>query len=184
MERMLMCILSKGILLISLLFPSVIFAASQGTLGTTSTGTINISITIPALIQASGLNDITLGSTSSFPATGSTTTCIYSNVASPLGSYFVTPSSLNTSGTDFRVKDSGSDFIVYSAFWNNSSAATQTTTLTSGTKTAQQTGGSAVSLNCGGGANSNFNISFSATQVQGAPAATYTDVVTLLISPT
>lgn len=165
-------------------FPSWIFAATQGTLGITSTGTVNVSITIPALVQITGLSDITLGSTTAFPATGSTTACIYSNVASPLGSYYVTATSQNTSGTDFRVKDSGTDYIVYSAYWNNSSAASQTTALTSGTKTAQQTGGSAVSLTCGGSANANFNISFSSSQVQGAPAATYTDVVTLLITPT
>lgn len=167
-----------------LALPTLVFAATQGTLGTTSTGTVNVSITIPALVQITGLSDITLGSTSSFPATGNTTACIYSNVASPLGSYFVTATSQNTSGADFRVKDSGTNYIVYSAFWNNTSAATQTTALTSGTKTAQQTGGSAVSLTCGGSSNANFNISFSTAQVQGVPAATYTDVVTLLITPT
>jgi hypothetical protein len=172
------------IFLLFFLISSTVLAATQGTLGTTSTGTINISITLPALVEVTGFSDITLGSTSSFPATGNTTACIYSNVASPLGSYFVTATSQNTSGTDFRVKDSGTDFIAYSAFWNNASSASQTTSLTSGTKTAQQTGGSAVSLNCGGSPNANFNISFSAAQVQGAPAASYSDVVTLLISPT
>lgn len=166
------------------LIPSYLFAASQGSLGTNSSGTVLISITIPALVQISGLTDIALGSTSTFPATGSTTACIYSNVASPLGSYYVTASSQNTSGSDFRVKAISSNYISYSAFWNNSSSATQTTALVSGTKTAQQTGGSAVSLNCGGGANANFNISFSSAQVEGAAALTYTDVVTLLISPT
>lgn len=170
--------------LLNFLIPSFVFAATPGTLGTSSTATINISITIPSLVQISGLTDITLGSTSSFPATGNTTACIYSNVASPLGSYYVTASSTNTSGTDFRVKDSGTDYIVYSAYWNNTSSASQTTSLTSGTKTAQQTGGSAVSLTCGGTANANFNVNFNSSQVQGAPAASYSDVVTLIISPT
>lgn len=174
----------KIIFFTGFVFPTLAFAATQGTLGTSSTGTVNVSITIPALVQITGLSDITLGSTSSFPATGNTTACIYSNVASPLGSYYVTAASQNTSGTDFRVKDSGTNFIAYSAYWNNTSAATQTTALTSGTKTAQQTGGSAVSLTCGGSSNANFNISFSASEVQGAPAATYTDVVTILITPT
>lgn len=174
----------KIIFFVNMVFLPPVFAASQGTLGATSTGIVSISITIPSLVQVSSLSDITLGSTSSFPATGSTTACIYSNVASPSGSYYVTATSSNTSGTDFRVKDSGTDYIVYSAYWNNASSATQTTTLTSGTKTAQQTGGSATSLTCGGTPNANFNISFSASQVQGAPAATYSDTVTLVISPT
>ena len=178
-----MHLLLKIIYTVSLVIPSLIFAATDGSLGTTSTGTVVVSITIPALVQITGLSDITLGSASTFPVTGNTTACIYSNVASPLGSYYVTASSLNTSGADFRVKDSGMNYITYSAYWHNTSAATQTTALTSGTKTAQQTGGSAISLTCGGGANANFNINFSETQVQAAPAATYTDTVTLLITP-
>lgn len=179
-----MRLLFNTVSIITLTLPSLLMAATNGSLGATSTGTVNVSITIPSLVQITGLNDITLSSTSSYPATGNTSACIYSNVASPLGSYYVTATSLNTSGTDFRVQDGATDYIVYSAYWNNTSAATPTTALTSGTKTAQQTGGSAVSLTCGGGANANFNISFSASQVEGAPAATYSDVVTILITPT
>lgn len=179
-----MHLLYRVISFINILIPSLAFAATQGTLGTTSTGTVNISITIPSLVQITGLNDIALGSTSSFPATGNTTACIYSNVASPLGSYYVTATSQNTSGTDFRVKDSGTDYIGYSAYWNNSSAASQTTVLTSGTKTTQQLGGNSTSLTCSGTPNANFNISLTSTQVAGAPAATYTDTATLIVSPT
>lgn len=158
-------------------------AATQGTLGTTSSGTTTISITIPSMVQITGLSDIFLGSVTSFPATGNSSFCVYSNVASPLGSYYVTATSQNASGTDFRVKSSGTDYITYSLYINNSSAALQTTAMQSGVKSAQQTGGSATSLTCGGGANANVNISFSASQVQGAPAGFYSDVVTLLVSP-
>lgn len=158
--------------------------ATDGTLGTTSTGTVTVSITIPSLVQVSGLGNLALGSATSFPVTTSTTGCIYSNVSSPSGSYYVTVSSANASSGAFRVKNSGTDYIVYSAFWNNTSSPLQTTSLTSGTKTAQQTGGSATRLDCGGSPNANFNVSFSASQVQGAPAAAYSDTVTLVISPT
>jgi len=176
----------KGIFFVIYLLPSYVFGATQGALGTTSSGTVNVSITIPALVQISGLSDITLGSASSFPAIGSTTACVYSNVASPLGSYFVTVTSSNASGGNFRVKDSGTDFIVYSAFWSNTITVNQTPpSLGSGTKTAQQTGGSATSVTCSpAGANANFSVSFNSTQVEGAPAAAYSDTVTILISPT
>lgn len=173
----------KLVLLVPFILSKPAFSATQGTLGATSTGTVNVSITIPSLVQISGLSDITLGSTSTFPATGSSGACIYSNVVTPLGSYYITATSLNSTGTNFRVKDSNTDYITYSAYWNNTATATQTTALASGTKSAQQTGGSAVSLTCAGTANANFNIGFSAAQIQGAPAATYTDVVTLLITP-
>ena len=176
----------KGIIiiLINSIFPTWVLAATQGSLGATSTGQVTVSITIPALVQISGLGNITLGSTSSFPALGNTTACIYSNVASPAGSYYVTATSQNSSGTNFRV-NTGTDFIVYSAYWNNSAMPTQTTALTSSTKTAQQTNGNTTSLDCSGGTapNANFNISFSASQVEGAKAATYTDQVTIVISP-
>jgi hypothetical protein len=105
-------------------------------------------------------------------------------VASPLGSYYVTATSQNASGSNFRVKDSGTNYIVYSAYWNNTSAASQATALTSGTKTAQQTGGSATSVTCDGSANANFNINFSSTQVQGAQAAAYSDVISIVVTPT
>lgn len=176
--------LFKYIPLLSLSLNFSVFAATDGTLGTTSTGTVGVSITIPALVQISGLSDITLGSISTFPATGNTTACIYSNVASPAGSYFVTASSANALTTSFRVKGTGTNYIVYNAFWNNTSAATPTTALSSGTKTAQQTGGNAISLTCGGTPNANFNVNFSSAQVAGASADTYTDTVTLLITPT
>lgn len=145
--------------------------------------TSTIAITIPALVQISGLNDISLSPTNfSSLVTGNTTACIYTNNITPLGSYFITATSMNASAGAFRVI-SGGKFITYSAYWNNTSSPTQTTVLSSGTKTAQQSGGSSTSLSCGGSANANFNISLSAAQVTGAAPAIYTDTVTLVVSP-
>lgn len=142
-----------------------------------------VSVTIPALVQITGLNNITLAPINfGSPATGATTACIYTNVISPLGAYYITASSLNTSAGAFRVTD-GANFITYSAFWNTTSAPTQTTTLASNTKTTQQSGGNSTSLTCGGVPNANFNISFSSAQVTGATPGAYTDTVTLVVSP-
>lgn len=175
----------KAILLvISISSTPLVFSATDGTLGTTSSGSVVVTLTIPALVRVSGLSDITMSPTTiASDVTGSTTACIYSNVVSPLGSYYVTATSVNASSGAFRVKN-GTDFITYTAFWNNSSATSQTTALTSGTKTAQQTNGSAISLTCGGTPNANFNVNFSSAQIAGAPPLTYTDTVTLLITPT
>ena len=145
--------------------------------------TTTVSVTIPALVQISGLSDITLSPTNfGSPITGATTACIYTNVINPLGSYYVTATSANTSSGAFRVAN-GTNFVPYIAFWSPTSSPTQTTALTSGVKTAQQSGGSSSSLTCGGTPNANFNLSLSSTQVAGFPAATYTDTVTLVISP-
>lgn len=145
--------------------------------------TTTVSVTIPALVQISGLSDIALAPTNfASPVTGATTACIYTNVINPLGSYFVTATSNNASAGAFRVIN-GTKFITYSAFWNPASAATQTVALSSGVKTAQQSGGNSTSVTCGGVPNANFNIRFTGAQVAGASAATYTDTVTLLVSP-
>ena len=143
-----------------------------------------ISATIPAFVRVSSVSDIILSPiTFDSPIIGNTSVCIYSNTITPLGSYYVTAISANASGGSFRISN-GASFIEYSAYWNTTSAPSQTTALVSGTKTGQLLGASGTSLNCGGSNNANFNIQISTAQISGKPPATYTDVVTLLISPT
>ena len=59
---------------------SHVFAATDGTLGTTSTGTSDITVTIPELILISGMADITFGT---YAGTGDLDVnediCIYTN---------------------------------------------------------------------------------------------------------
>jgi hypothetical protein len=147
---------------------------------------VALTVTVPALVQISGLSDISLSPTSfATNVTGNTTACIYTNVIAPLGSYYVTATSTYPLSGGFQIFSSAlNKYISYSAFWNNTSAASQTVALTSGTKTAQQSGGNSTALNCSNVANANFNIRLSAAQVAGAVAGTYTDTVTLVISPT
>jgi len=142
-----------------------------------------VSVTIPALVQISGLNDISLSPINfAIPVKGSTTACIYTNVLSPQGSYYITASSMHASSSLFRVAN-GANFVTYNAYWNPTSASTQTVSLVSGVKTAQQSGGSDISLTCSGNPNGNFNISFNSTQIAGAPPGSYSDTVTLVVSP-
>ena len=141
-----------------------------------------VTVVIPALVQLSGLSDISLTPTSvASAATGATTACVYTNVLSPLGSYYVTASSLNASSTTFRCRN-GTAYVSYNAYWTTVSPA-QTVTLASGVKTAQQSGGSSSSLTCDGTPNANFNISLTSAQVVSVAPGVYTDTVTLVISP-
>jgi len=145
--------------------------------------TATISVTIPALVQISGLSDITLAPTNfGSPVTGATTICIYTNVITPLGSYYITATSANASSGLFRVAN-GANHITYSAFWNSTSSPTQTVSLSSGVKTAQQLGGDSSSLTCGGTPDANFNISISSSNVAGVLPGTFTDTVTIVVSP-
>lgn len=150
---------------------------------TANPSTTTVMVTIPALVQVSSLSDITLSPIDfSSSITGNTSVCIYTNTITPLGSYYVTASSAHASSGTFRVAN-GSQFITYNAYWNTASSPAQNVSLVSSVKTSQQTGGNGVSLTCAGSPNANFNIQFSNAQIAGAPAGTYTDTVTLLISP-
>lgn len=160
------------------------FLASLPVVFAANPSAATVSTIIPALVQISGLNNITLSPTSfASPVEGSTTACVYTNTITPLGSYFVTASSANASAGSFRITNN-SVFITYSAFWNPSASALHTEPLSSGSKTAQQLNGNGTSLTCSGSPNANFNISISAAQVNTSPPGVYTDNVTLLISPT
>lgn len=163
-----------------------IFSATDGTFGSSSTGTVLVSIVIPGIVQISGLQDINLGSPSTYPVTGLTSACIYSNVVSPVGAYYVKATSSHPTGAgDFQVSNGTFSFI-YSAFWNDASGTTPGgLQLTSAVETSQLSGGNNQSTNCGGIANANFNVQFDEAQIQSAPpsATAYTDQVTILITP-
>jgi hypothetical protein len=161
----------------------ILFLLSSSCLYAANPSNTTVSVTIPQLVQISGLSDITLAPTNfSSPVTGNTTVCIYTNIISPLGGYYITATSANASSGAFRVANGGS-YITYNAFWNTTSSPTQTVSLSSGVKTAQQLGGNSSSLTCSGTANANFNISIPASNVAGILPGTFTDTVTLLVSP-
>lgn len=145
--------------------------------------TTAVSVTIPAVVQISGLNDISMVATDFTNAiTGATTACIYTNLINPLGSYYITASSNYAASGVFRLSN-GSSFLSYSAFWNPAAASTSTQPLSSGVKSSQQANGNGSSLTCSGSPNANFNINIAIANLAGAPPGTYTDTVTLVISP-
>ena len=75
------------------------FAATQGTLGATSTGSLNITLTIDALVQISALDDIPLGNyTGGANMTGADDLCVYSNT----GGYEITATGDDGAGGGVR----------------------------------------------------------------------------------
>ncbi len=101
----------KGIIVASSLTAmfGVAMAATDGTLGASSTGTTEVTISIGDLIQISGLSDITVTPTTiTSDATGNTTACIYTNGTNVPGGYQVTATSTNgTTGSSFDTADGG-----------------------------------------------------------------------------
>jgi hypothetical protein len=152
-------------------------AATQGTLGATSTGTLNISATLQDLVIISGLADIALGTYSGTGnMTGQSTFCVYRNGT---GNYSAT---LTGDGPGFLIK-SGANTLAYTAtFTHGATPVAATSGTVMGTALAPLSGNS-TSQTCGGGTNGNISISISQAAAQAAPSGAYTGTLTVLIAP-
>ncbi len=182
----------KGILALTsvslLVLATAGMAATNGDLGSSSTGTTDISITIPSLVKISDLQDINLGTVSTVNGDikGSTTACIYSNQPAAGGSgggYQVTANG-NGAGNAFTVSD-GANTLAYTAYWKPDTSAGDGTQVTSGSSLANQDGADTSSISCAGtGLNAKFTVAFSQSNIAAAPPGTYTGTATIVIAPT
>jgi len=168
------------------LFASAVpaYAATQGTPGPTSTGTITINATITPEVSISNLNDITFDTTALRTAlnTGadvnqSDPLCVWSN--NPDGSYFITATG-DGAANAFTLND-GTRTIAYSVSWATVGAEV---TLTAGQKSSKFTSNASVP-NCGGSVSAAINITLANAAIAAMEATTtYAGVLTLLVSPT
>ncbi len=164
-------------------------AATQGTLGATSTGSANISVTKSVQAQISDLSDMTLSNWS----IGGGAVTLYSNVCvySSTGSYYVTASGSGTSNA-FTIASS-SRTLPYSVTWNAGGAGAignTGTSLTAATQSASPFANAATaSATCSGGGASNDTarvvVGITSTDMTAATASAtpYTGTLTMLITP-
>ena len=145
--------------------------AEQGTLGATSTGSLDVSVAIADRVQISGLGDIELGDYGGEGALdGEDAFCIYRNGT---GAYQVTITSVDPDGTAFVMR-SATESLGYSVTFDG-------TLVTSG-QTISGTGNS-VSPVCGGGTNTTLRVDVAEAALQGASSGTYEDTITMLVAP-
>jgi hypothetical protein len=107
------------------------YAAAQGTLGATSTGSIAISATVPNRARITGLTDVTI--TNQDPNTAVSRTqnvCVWSNTATKGYSISATGSGASSA---FTLGATGGLTVPYSVSWAGSVDQTSGTALTSGT---------------------------------------------------
>jgi hypothetical protein len=172
------------------------FAASDGDIGSTSTGSSTISVTVPELAKISKVDNLVGGTYT--PPSGSSPTlglgfdmnddvCIYSNASTD--SYRVTLTgnydSSGSAGTDFYVKGSSSgDTIAYAVYWNDVTGTSGETSATAGTAITGQTG-YANTWNCGGGSstNANFHVTMTDADMLAKHADAYSGTLTIVIAP-
>lgn len=159
----------------ALLSTSMAFAATDGTVGATSTGTSVISVTIPKLIRARSFSDFT---TASYSGTGDINQNDDLNISKNYtGTYKV---KATATGGAFAL-DSGSQTIAYVPYFNDATGVTGRVALTYNTDLTGQTG-SATTL---GAATLNANLSIEVLEanLQAVDAGTYTNTISLLFTP-
>jgi hypothetical protein len=172
----------------ALTIPGQALSATQGSLGTTSTGTANISITKSVQAQISDLSDMTLSNwnVGQGAVTLTSNVCIYSST----GSYKVTASGSGLLNI-FTIA-SGLNLIPYSVSWNAGGAgslANTGTSLTSSIQSSSFSNANTSSATCSGGGSANDTarviVSVASTDMQAAASSStaYTGTLTLLVTP-
>lgn len=157
-------------------------AATQGTLGATSTGTVAISASVPNRARITGLSDVAF--TSQDPNTAASNAqnvCVWSNTATK--GYTVNATGSGASNA-FTLANSLLT-VPYSVSWNASSGATTGTALTAGTASAGLVS-TATQQVCSSGpaTTSSLIVAISTADLGGMQAATsYTGTLTLVVTP-
>jgi len=157
-------------------------AATQGTLGATSTGTVAISASVPNRARITGLSDVAF--TSQDPNTAASSAqsvCVWSNTATK--GYTVTATGSGASNA-FTLANA-SLTVPYSVEWSASSGATSGTALTAGSASAGLVS-TAAHQTCATGAatTASLVVGISTADLGGMQAATsYTGTLTLVVTP-
>ena len=166
--------------------PSFADAATQGTLGVTSTGIVNLSITKSVQAQISDLTDMTLPNWSiGDPAVQLTSNvCVYSST----GNYRITATGSGLA--NIFTLGSGLNLLAYSVTWNAGGAGAlgnTGTTLLPGIASPSFTTASLASVTCGGSATDTARVIVGVPQTVMTLAASsntaYTGTLTLLVTP-
>jgi len=158
------------------------FAATQGSFGATSTGTVSISASVPARARITGLVDVAF--TNQDPASAASqpqSICVWSNTATK--GYSITATGDGTANA-FTLAGA-STTVPYTVQWNASSGQTSGTSLTAGTALGGLVS-TATAQTCASGPTSSASliVGMTAATLQTMQASTsYTGVLTLLVTP-
>ena len=157
-------------------------AATQGSLGSTSTGSVSISASIPSRVKISGLSDVAFTNVDpSVNASDAQNVCVWSNTATK--GYNITATG-SGAGSAFTLSNAAQT-VPYTVEWSSSSGQTAGTALTSGA-TLNGLTSTATNSNCASGptASASLIVKIASTDLQTMQAATnYTGTLTMLVAP-
>ena len=174
----------KGVLVFSALAGGIVAqAATDGTLGPTSTGIANITITVARELRVSNLDDITLGTfdAASAPVTGTDTLCVYDN---GLTGYQVTLSSANGVGS-FQMRN-GTSIVTYGVEYDDTGTGTNFVSVTEGVVLTARANASTTDDTCitRGSDNATVRVRVTTADMAGVDTnGSHTDTLTLLVAP-
>lgn len=173
---------ATAVFAIGCLTPGFTSAATQGQVGTSSTGTILISVAVPKLARVSKLEDIQLGTwTGTGDLTGNANQiCVWTNS----GTYSVTAQSENTEGDQFNLKASDGGTLSYSVAWAQSGNQTSGQTLSPNSPlTGQSTNATSSDCSQGPSSTAGLFVQVSEDALSSVPDGSYSDTLTLVITP-
>jgi hypothetical protein len=162
-------------------------AATQGSLGTTSTGSLNFSVTKPARADINNLTDLLLPVwiVGDGAVTLSEDVCVYST--RPSGGYTVLATGSGSGGA-FTLAN-GTSSLAYGVTWNDGGVGSLSSTgetLTANTISNPQINAATTSSTCNGntpGPTARLIIGITNAAMSSAPSGSYVGTLTLLITP-
>jgi len=158
------------------------FAASQGSLGATSSGSVTISASVPNRARITGLADVTFTNQDpSVAAANAQSVCVWSNTATK--AYTITASGSGTASA-FTLSN-GTSTVPYGVEWASSGSQTSGTALTAASASASLTS-AATGQSCTSGpaASASLIVKIGTTDLGTMSAgSSYTGSLTLLVTP-
>jgi hypothetical protein len=157
-------------------------AASQGSLGATSTGSVSISASVPNRARITGLSDVAF--TNQDPAVAASNAqnvCVWSNTATK--AYTITATGSGTASA-FTLTN-GTTTVPYSVEWASSTGQTSGTALSTGTASASLTS-TATNQTCASGPTASASLIVGITTANlgtMSSGSSYTGTLTLLVTP-
>lgn len=165
----------------ALLIPAMAHASTQGSVGANSTGSVDISATVPGRVQISGLSDVAFGTVDpTIPASSAQNLCVWSNTS---GRGYTITAAGSGPGSAFALSD-GTNSLPYAVEWSASAGQSSGSALAAG---APLSGLSSAATNpsCSSGpaASASLIVKMTAADLQAAVASSYTGTLTLVVAP-
>ena len=153
-------------------------AATDGTVGATSTGTVVITAIVPNLVRITSLTDLNLGTwDGTNPMSGNDDACVWTTT----GGYNITAT--GSGAANAFTLASGANTLAYTVEWDDAAGQTNGTALTSGTALTGQTSTATATTCAVSGLNTSVIVKIATAALGTAPAGTYTGTLTLVVAP-